>query len=116
MWPGPLGWAAIVCALQGLTLFGVEAVAWSDRTDTLSADIAQAVCLCSIAVGLLALAWALINRRRWARGPTITIEIITVLIAVSEAKLTTGYGWVIGVPALVALVIVYRSDQWLSSS
>jgi biopolymer transport protein ExbB/TolQ len=32
-------------------------------------------------------------------------------IAVIEAKLTTAYGWLIGVPALVAFIILVRGNQ-----
>ena len=110
-WPGPRGWAAVVCALQGLALLIVAAVSAIDRSDTVIADLALVICLVVIGGGLVVIAWSLLKQRSWARGPALTFQIIALAIAVTEAKLTTAYGWLIGVPALVAFIILVRGNQ-----
>ena len=110
-WPGPRGWAAVVCALQGVALLIVAVVSAVDRSDTVAADLALVICLVVIGAGLLVIAWSLLKQRSWARGPALTFQIIALAIAVTEAKLTTAYGWLIGVPALVAFIVLVRGNQ-----
>lgn len=110
-WPGPRGWAAVVCALQGVALLIVAVVSAVDRSDTVAADLALVICLVVIGGGLLVIAWSLLKQRSWARGPALTFQIIALAIAVTEAKLTTAYGWLIGVPALVAFIVLVRGNQ-----
>ena len=110
-WPGRQGWAAVVCGLQGLALLIVAAVSAIDRSDTVAADLALVICLVVIGGGLVVIAWSLLKQRAWARGPALTFQIIALAIAVTEAKLTTAYGWLIGVPALVAFIILVRGNQ-----
>ena len=110
-WPGPRGWAAVVCAIQGLALLIVAVVSAVDRSDSVAADLALVICLVVIGAGLLAIAWSLLKQRSWARGPALTFQIIALAIAVTEAKLTTAYGWLIGVPALVAFIVLVRGNQ-----
>ena len=110
-WPGPRGWAAVVCALQGVALLIVAVVSAVDRSDTVAADLALVICLVVIGAGLLVIASSLLKQRSWARGPALTFQIIALAIAVTEAKLTTAYGWLIGVPALVAFIVLVRGNQ-----
>ena len=110
-WPGRQGWAAVVCGLQGLALLIVAAVSAIDRSDTVAADLALVICLVVMGGALLAIAWSLLQQRAWARGPALTFQIIALAIAVIEARLTTAYGWLIGVPALVAFIILVRGNQ-----
>ena len=110
-WPGPRGWAAVVCALQGVALLIVAVVSAVDRSDTVAADLALVICLVVIGGGLLVIAWSLLKQRSWARGPAPTFQIIALAIAVTEAKLTTAYGWLIGVPALVAFIVLLQGNQ-----
>ncbi len=110
-WPGPRGWAAVVCALQGVALLIVAVVSAVDRSDTVAADLALVICLVVIGGGLLVIAWSLLKQRSWARGPALTFQIIALAIAITEAKLTTAYGWLIGVPALVAFIVLVRGNQ-----
>ena len=110
-WPGPRGWAAVVCALQGVALLIVAVVSAVDRSDTVAADLALVICLVVIGGGLLVIAWSLLKQRSWARGPALTFQIIALAIAVTEAKLTTAYGWLIGVPALVAFIVLLQGNQ-----
>ena len=101
----------MVCALQGLALLIVAAVSAIDRSDTVIAVLALVICLVVIGGGLVVIAWSLLKQRSWARGPALTFQIIALAIAVTEAKLTTAYGWLIGVPALVAFIILVRGSQ-----
>ena len=110
-WPGPRGWAAVVCAIQGMALLIVAVVSAVDRSDTVAADLALVICLVVIGAGLLVIASSLLKQRSWARGPALTFQIIALAIAVTEAKLTTAYGWLIGVPALVAFIVLVRGNQ-----
>ena len=115
-WPGPRWWAAVVCALQGVALLIVAVVSAVDRSDTVAADLALVICLVVIGGGLLVIAWSLLKQRSWARGPALTFQIIALAIAVTEAKLTTAYGWLIGVPALVAFIVLVRGNQGQADS
>lgn len=110
-WPGRQGWAAVVCALQGLALLIVAAVSAIDRSDTVVADLFLVTCLVVMGGGLLVIARSLLQQRPWARGPALTFQIIALASAVIDAKLTTAYGWLIGVPALVAFIILVRGNQ-----
>ena len=101
----------MVCALQGLALLIVAAVSAIDRSDTVAAHLALVICLVVMGGALLVIAWSLLKQRSWARGPALTFQIIALAIAVIEARLTTAYGWLIGVPALVAFIILVRGNQ-----
>ena len=99
-----------------MALLIVAVVSAVDRSDSVAADLALVICLVVIGAGLLAIASSLLKQRSWARGPALTFQIIALAIAVTEAKLTTAYGWLIGVPALVAFIVLVRGNQTQADS
>jgi hypothetical protein len=99
--------AGALVALQGVVVIGaavfyvVEAVV-SEATSLL--NVAMAVLLFLLmGGGLLLVARSLVHRRRWARAPAVTWEVICLPVAYG---LVESGRWYVGVPVAVVAAVV----------
>lgn len=98
----------MVCAIQAIALAALAVGALVTTPDNASGAVAQAVLLVVMAALLGWISWALVGAKPWTRGPVIATELVVLLVAFSWAGPTTVLGWLIGVPALAALVTMFR--------
>ena len=98
-------------ALQGVALAVLAVGALVAPTETRGSAVAEAVVLLLMAGGLFWVVGGLLKARPWSRGPVIATQLIVVLVALTWAGPTTLLGWLVGLPALAALVTMLRAER-----
>lgn len=104
--PRPVRLAALVAAVEGLALVGLAAfflvdVAVASPTDTGAALAGAAIELCT-GVALLAIARGLYRVARWARSPSVVLQVVFLPVGYTLA-FQAGQPWW-GLPVLVLAV------------
>jgi hypothetical protein len=103
--PVPLAVAAVLAALEGLTLLvyaGLEVA--SVDADRVSVAVTTAVFFAVMGAALVFCASGLWRGRSWARGPVVVAQLITLLTAYSFLGGETT--WVAAVLAAVSLAVL----------
>jgi len=104
------GWPQVAAAMVGLQAvvvlaFAVFYVAAQSRGFSEFNVLASAGLFVLVAAGLLLVARGLLARRRWARSPALTWQIV--LLPVSFGLAQSGR-WYVGVPLAVTAVLAMR--------
>lgn len=103
-WPGRLRFA-VAAALGVETLLTLAAAIYltrglrTDDATEFDAAVWMTVLAWALAVSLAVLAWGVIGRRAWARGPVITLQLIALPVAWT---MLTSEKWYLGTLLLVA--------------
>lgn len=99
--------ASILMAVQALIVFGFCVVELVTDHKDLGFAIGSAVFFLAYGIGIGACGWGLLDLRRWARGPTLLIELLNLGLAWSlRGGSTWGAALALAVPSLVVLVCI----------
>lgn len=106
-WPGRLRFAVAI-ALGVETLLTLVAAAYltrglfTDDATEFDAAVWMTVLAWLLAISLAILAWGVLGRHAWARGPVITVQLIALPVAWT---MLNSQKWYLGIVLLVAAIV-----------
>lgn len=102
----PLRIASIVMVFQGLVVLGFGVVQLFSHHDQFGFGVSASAFFILYGLGIGLCGWGILDLRRWARGPTLLIELLNLGLAWSLRGDNEVVAMALAVPAVVVLVCI----------
>lgn len=98
--------ASIVMAIQAFVVIGFGVVELFATHRDFGFGVGTSIFFIAYGVGIGVCGWGILDLHRWARGPTLLIELMNLCLAWSQRDSNVGVAWGLAGPALVVLICI----------